>query len=452
MNFIIEGGTTVTMGPEGTIKNSAIIIEDEKIIEVGKARALKRKHRRYEKIQADGKIVIPGLINTHHHAAMSILRGYADDLDLKTWLEKWVWPIEQHMTPQDIYAGALLTAIESIMGGITTINTMYHYTEELNEAQALSTSGIRGVIGHVCFSWRKDQDKKILQSLAKTWHNQENGRIRTSVDPHAPYTVDPEYMKELKMITRDLNEKHATQQSPIIRHMHIAETKDEREKITDAFHQKIPSGIVEYLDGLGVLSNDLVAAHCVHLTPRDISILQQRGVKVAHAPISNLKLGSGIAPLSQLISHNIRIGLGTDSSCSNNSSDMFEVRKITALLHKGINRDPTLLTTDQVLRMATINGAETLLWDTEIGSIEPEKKADIVIINVKKPHLTPIYRETSHIVYSMKCSDVETVLVNGGLVMENREITTVNVDKAMERVEKTQQRLLDDLKAKEQRK
>ncbi len=445
MNFIIEGGTTITMSSKGTIKDSCIAIEEGEIIEVGKADKLKQKYRRYERINAKDTVIIPGLIDTHHHAAMSILRGYAEDLDLKTWLEDWIWPIEKQMTNQDIYAGALLTATESIMGGITTINTMYHHKEKLGEAEAFSKAGIRGVIGHVCFSWRKKQDRKALEDLAKNWHNKEKGRIRASVDPHAPYTVDPEYMKELKVTTQELNEKYATNQSPIIRHMHIAETQDERKKISKSFNIQLKGGVVEYLDGLGILSNDIIAAHCVYLTKKDIEILKRRNIKVAHCPISNLKLGSGISPILQLLKNNVIVSLGTDSSCSNNSSDMFEVMKTTGLLAKGVNRDPTALSTEEVLSMATIEGAKALSWDSEIGSIEAGKKADLVIADINKPHLTPMYRETSHIVYSMKSSDIETVLINGELVMENREIKTVDVEKTMKLVERTKQNLLERL-------
>jgi len=445
LNTIIEGGTTVTMGSKGRIRDSCIVVQDGEIIDVGKLCDLKRKYRRYERIDAKNKVVIPGLIDTHHHAAMSILRGYADDLNLKTWLEDWIWPIEKRMTNQDIYSGALLTAIESIMGGITTINTMYHYTEELNEAQAFIEAGLRGVVGHVCFSWRKELDKRALNSLARNWHNKEAGLIRASVDPHAPYTVDPEYMKELATFTQELNEKYATPEAPIIRHMHVAETQDEREKIMRAFNVPVKGGVVEYLDGLGVLAQDVVAAHCTHLTRRDVEILRRRNVKVAHNPISNLKLGAGICPMVQLLKNDVSVSLGTDSSCSNNSSDMFEVMKHAALLQKGVNRDPTALSAETVLRMATIDGAKALSWDRQIGSIETGKRADLIIVDIKKPHLTPMYRETSHIVYSMKSADVETVLIDGKLVMENREVKTVNVEETMALAERTKQSLLERL-------
>lgn len=442
MNLIIEGGTVITVSRKGTIKNGAVAVEEDKIVEVGKADELKPKYRRYEMINAKSKVVIPGLINTHHHAAMSLLRGYADDLDLKTWLERWIWPIEKHMTGRDIYAGALLTAVESIMGGTTTINTMYHYTDEYNEARAFAEAGLRGVVGHVCFSWRKKQDRKALQSLARSWHNKKDGLMRVSVDPHAPYTVDPEYMRELKVFTQELNEKYGSENAPIIWHTHVAETADEPEKIRKAFNVAFRGGVVEYLDDLGVLSSDVVAAHCVHLTERDLEILKKRKVKVAHNPISNLKLASGVSSTPRLLKKGVTVSLGTDSSCSNNSSDMFEVMKVAALLHKGVSRDPTALSAAQVLRMATINGAEALGWDREIGSIESGKKADLVIVDFKKPHLTPVYNETSHLVYSVKNADVDTVIVNGEIVMEDREIKTVNVDEVMELVEKTKCSLL----------
>ncbi len=443
MNLLIEGGTVLTMSRRGTIRNGAIIIENDRIAEVGKATRLKPKYRRYEKINAKDQVIIPGLINTHHHAAMSLLRGYADDLDLKTWLEKWIWPIEKHMTGQDMYLGARLTAVESIMGGTTTVNTMYHYTDESNEAKAFADTGLRGVVGHVCFSWRKDHDRKALASLAATWHNAKGGRLRVSVDPHAPYTVDPEYMRELKVLTEELNEKYASSTAPIIWHMHIAETADELEKTKHAFKATTRAGLIEYLDDLDVLSENVIAAHCVHLTKRDVDVLASRNVKVSHNPVSNLKLGAGIAPVPRLLAKDVVVSLGTDSSCSNNSCDMFEVMKTAALLHKGVSGDPTVLPAPQVLHMATMAGATALRWDKELGSLEPGKQADLVLIDFRKPHLTPLYEEASHLVYAAKNSDVDTVIIDGKLVMENREIKTVDLNRIMRLAEKTRNRLLD---------
>jgi 5-methylthioadenosine/S-adenosylhomocysteine deaminase len=445
MNLVIFGGTILTMGRMGIIRDGAVVVEGDTIIDVGRSDDIKHKYPRYERIYAGGKIVMPGLINMHQHAAMSLLRGYADDYPLREWLESWVWPFERHMTGYDIYVGALLTAVESVMGGTTTVNTMYHYMEDYNEAAAFAEVGLRGVIGHVCFSWRKDHDRRALVDLAGRWHGKADGTIRVSVDPHAPYTVDPEYMRELRAITLELNEKYASKGGPIIWHTHLAETEDEAQKIKGSFGVNVENGVVDYMDSLGVLGGDVVAAHCVHLTGRDIEALKTRNVKVAHSPISNLKLASGVSPLPELLRAGITVALGTDSPCSNNSADMFEVMKFTALLHKGVNRNPTLLPAEQVLRMATIDGAKALSWDNEIGSIEPGKKADLAILNFKKPHLRPLYSEISHLVYAVKASDVETVIINGRIIMEDKEIKTVKVEEVMEKAEKAKEKLLERL-------
>jgi 5-methylthioadenosine/S-adenosylhomocysteine deaminase len=447
VDLIIDGGTVVTMGSKGIIRNGAVVVENGCIVDVGKSVQLKRKHSGYEKINAEGKVVIPGLINTHQHAAMSLLRGYADDYPLNEWLKNWIWPLEKQMTGQDIYVGALLTALESILGGTTTINTMYHYMNNDNEAKALAESGLRGVVGHVCFSWRKEHDLKALKALAQNWHGKANGHIRVSVDPHAAYTVDPEYMRELRETAQELNIKHGKSNQPIIWHIHAAETSNEPEKIRKAFNVQVKGGVFEYLDSLNVLGNDIVTAHCVHLTKRDIEVMTRKGVKVAHNPISNLKLGSGASPVPELLQAGATVSLGTDSACSNNSSDMFEVMKVIALSHKGVKLNPTILHAEQVLRMATLEGARALLWNREIGSIEVGKDADLAIVDFKKPHLRPVFSEISHLVYSAKSSDVDTVLVKGRIIMENRKVTTLNVDHVLESAEKAKNRLLSKLQS-----
>ncbi|MEM2910905.1 MAG: amidohydrolase [Candidatus Bathyarchaeia archaeon] len=448
MNSIILNGTIVTMRDSEIIRDGAIVIENDTIIEVGKTSEIKRKYGRgYEKIDAKGKTVLPGLVNTHQHAAMSLLRGYADDLPLQEWLEKWIWPIEGHMTASDIYVGALLTAAESIMGGTTTVNTMYHYTAEENEAKAFVDAGLRGVVGHVCFSWRKTEDKNALDDLAKNWHNRANGLIRVSVDPHAPYTVDPEYMKELKELQAELNGKYGSKKAPIIWHIHVAETSDELEKIKKAFNVELEGGVMEYLDSLGVLDKHVIAAHCVALVEKDIAIMKSRNVKASHNPISNLKLASGISPIPKMLEKGVTVSLGTDSPCSNNTADMFEAMKMAAILHKGVNGDPTLMPAQKVLRMATLDGAKALSWEKEIGSIKVGKKADIVIVNFAKPHLCPVYNEVSHLVYAAKSADVEIVIINGKIVMENRKLTTLNIEKVMEAAEKAKTRLLERIKS-----
>jgi 5-methylthioadenosine/S-adenosylhomocysteine deaminase len=446
LSLLIHDATIITC-KKRIIRDGTIAIQDKEIIDVGKASTLKAKYRRgYERKNGKGKVVIPGLINTHQHAAMSLLRGYADDLPLQKWLEKWIWPIEKHMTPHDIYVGALLTAIESIMSGTTTVNTMYHYTPEENEAKAFSEAGLRGVVGHVCFSWRKAEDEKALTNLAKTWHNKADGTIRTSVDPHSAYTVDPEYMKELHEKRQELNARYGSEQSPIISHIHVAETEDERSKIRNAFDVHMKGGVMEYLDSLEVLDKHVIAAHCVALTEKDIKVAKQRHVKVSHNPVSNLKLASGVSPVPRMLEAGVTVSLGTDSPCSNNTADMFTVMKTAALLHKGIYRNPTLMPAEQVLELATIEGAKALSWENEIGSIEIGKKADIVLVNFDKPHLHPVYDEISHLVYAAKASDVETVIINGKIIMENGKLTTLNLHKAVKMVEEAKQNLLNKLR------
>ena len=447
MHILIQGGTILTMKDRKVIREGAVAIEEDTIVEVGKEHELKRKYSTgYEKINAKNKVVMPGLINTHQHAAMSLLRGYADDLPLQEWLEKWIWPVEKNMSAHDIYVGALLTAAESIMSGTTTVNTMYHYTPEENEAKALADAGVRGVVGHVCFSWRKNEDKKALEHLARSWHGKAGGLIRVSVDPHAPYTVDPEYMKELNEKRRELNQRYGSEKSPIVCHIHVAETFDEKEKIQNMFNLKLKASIMEYLDSLEVLGEHVIAAHCVALTDADMRVMKKRNVKVSHNPVSNLKLASGISPVPTMLKRGITVSLGTDSPCSNNTADMFETMKITAILHKGTNKNPTLMPAEKVLEMATVEGAKALSWENEIGSIEAGKKADLIIVNLEKPHLQPIYSETSHLVYAARGSDVETVVVNGGILMENRELKTLNIIDVVEMAEKAKSSLLDKLK------
>ncbi len=447
MNLLIHSGTLITMRGGEVIRDGAVAVENGRIVDVGKTSMLLGKYSEgYEKINVKGSVVIPGLVNTHQHAAMSLLRGYADDLPLQEWLEKWIWPVERLMTPHDIYVGALLTAVESIMGGTTTVNTMYHYISEYNEAKAFSEVGLRGVVGHVCFSWRKEEDRKALEDLAKNWHNKAGGLIRVSVDPHAPYTVDPEYMKELKGLSFELNEKYGSERAPVIWHIHVAETSDEPEKIRKAFGVKLCGGVMEYLDSLGVLDRHVVAAHCVALTDRDIAVMRERGVKVSHNPVSNLKLGSGISPVQKMVKGGVAVSLGTDSPCSNNSADMFEVMKFAALLHKGVNMDPTALSAGSILEMATLGGARALSWEGEIGSISVGKRADLVVVDFSKPHLRPIHNEVSHMVYAARSSDVRTVIVDGEIVMDDGRLTKLNVEDVIDMAEKAKNSLLERIK------
>lgn len=445
MGLLIEGGTVVTMAQGRVIKDGGLVIEGSEIIDVGKVDELKLKYPRYERVYAKDGVIMPGLVNSHTHAAMSLLRGYADDLPLHEWLVKRIWPLESKLSGKDIYVGALLAALESVLGGVTLLNSMYHYRPGYNEAKAFAEIGLRCIVGHVCFSWRMEEDLKALQDLAKDWHGRLDGLIRVSVDPHSPYTVDPEYMKVLSFMKKDLSHKYGSPEAPVIWHIHVAETWDEMDKVREAFNINFKGGVVEYLDSLGVLGDDVLAAHCVYLTDRDMEIMARRGVKVSHNPVSNLKLAAGVSPAHRIIEAGVKVSLGTDSACSNNSLDIFETMKTAALIHKGFLKDPTVMPAEKVLKMATVDGAEALMWGREVGSIEVGKKADVIIVGFKKPHLTPIYSEVSHLVYAAKSSDVETVIINGRIVVENRELKTMKAEGILEAAAKTKEELLEKL-------
>ncbi|MEM4700368.1 MAG: amidohydrolase, partial [Candidatus Nezhaarchaeales archaeon] len=355
MELIIEAPTVVTMSRRGVVREALVVIEGDRIIDVGPKRELKRKyHGGYDKLDATNCVVVPGLVNAHTHAAMTLLRGYADDLPLRQWLEEKIWPIEALMDQESIYVGALLACVESALMGVTTINTMYHYKPDMNEARAIAESGLRGFVGHVCFTWRKEEDLKATRDLVAKWHGAHGGRIRVTIDPHAPYTVDGEFFRELCQLSIELSEKTGM---PLPVHTHLAETEDEAAKVREAFNVDVDGGVVEYLDRLGVLGPWMVAAHCVWLSDRDVDLLVERGVKVVHCPVSNLKLGSGVAPVPKLLRRGAVVALGTDGACSNNSLDLLESVKLAALLHKGVHRDPTLVSAEEALRMATVNGA-----------------------------------------------------------------------------------------------
>ncbi|WEU41049.1 MAG: amidohydrolase [Candidatus Odinarchaeum yellowstonii] len=439
-------GVVLTMDLKNTvIRDGCVVVEDDRIIDVGKYSELKNKYHGYEKFNCNNKIVMPPFINCHTHASMTLLRGYADDLPLFEWLTKWIFPVEKTLTPSDIYLGTRLAVIESALSGVSCLNTMYYFMDM--EAEAISQAGLRGVVGHVCFSNTKKQDASITFNLVKKWHKAKNGLIRVSVDPHSVYTVDPVYLKELYQLKKELNDKYGSVEAPIKWHIHTAETADELVKMRESFSssensevKKLVSdnydGVFDYLNRLNVLDEHIVAAHCVHLTDRDISLIREKSVNVVHNPVSNLKLASGVSPLPKLLNNKINVSLGTDGPCSNNSLDMFETVKITALLHKGVNLNPTVLPAHEVIKMATINGARTLGWDSEIGSIEKGKKADLLIIDLSKPHATPLYNEFSQLVYALKSSDVDSLLVNGRFIIENKVMKTVNVEDTISKVVK----------------
>jgi len=411
-------------GPDNIIEKGYLVIKDNLIKELGEGES---PEGNYDKvIDGANKVVLPGLINTHTHAAMTLLRGYADDLPLMEWLETKIWPLEAKLTGEDIYWGTMLAIIEMIKSGTTTFADMYFFMEQV--AKAVEDSGMRGVLARGMIGAGPDGERAITESkeLIARWHKAANERILFMLGPHAPYTCPPEYLKRVADLAGALQ---------VGIHIHLAETRGEVEDCIKKYG-KTP---VKHLEDVGILQHRVLAAHCVHLNEADIDILKKCDVGVAHNPESNMKLASGIAPVPDMLRVGIPVALGTDGASSNNDLDMVQEMRTCALLHKVNKMNPTVLPAYQVLEMATANGARALGLEEQLGRLEPGLKADMILISLKESHMTPCYDILANIVYSAKAGDVETVIIDGNIVMENRKMKVLDEEevlrKARERAE-----------------
>ncbi|MGA9228290.1 MAG: amidohydrolase, partial [Mesobacillus sp.] len=366
---LLYNGTIITCNAENeVIESGAIGFEDERIIYVGKS---PEDLSAYETtIDLKGSYVLPGMVNTHGHTPMSLLRGYADDLHLQTWLEEKIWPLEAQYTPEHTKWGAYLSILEMIRTGTTTFVDMYDNMDEV--AKAVEAAGIRGVLcrGVIGFGSEELRQSKLNEAaqFAINWNNGADGRITTMLSPHSPYTCSPEYISQIIEKSVELN---------VPLHTHMSETKFEVDKNIEEFG----ATPVAHLDKLGFFDRPSLVAHAVHVNEADLEILASKDVKVSHNIISNLKLGSGISPVSKMIEKGITVSLGTDSVASNNNLDLFEELKAVATIHKGIAQDATAVSAAQALRMATIDGASAVWLDNKIGSLEMGKDADLIVID-----------------------------------------------------------------------
>jgi len=426
-------------------RDGAIVIEDDIIVDIGSTDEVMRRHSGsgHDIINAKGKIVMPGLINSHTHISMTLLRGYADDLTLQEWLNKWIWPFESKLSGEDIELGALLGSIESIRFGTTTVYSMYHYFPYHNEASGMLKVGLRGIIGVALFTWSRDENIKLFRDALKRWHGK-NGLIRVAISPHATYTVDPDTWRIAEEERRKGDEKYGKYGRVIIS-SHIAEDWDENKIVRERFNVDIPdNSIFKYLDNLNVLSENFLAAHAIHLNDTDVNIIRDRGVGIAHNPVANMKLGMGYADTPKLLDNGVRVSLGTDGAASNNTLDMFETMKIAALINKPLKRDPRVTPARTVFRMATEYGALNLGYK-DIGVLRPGYKADLIILDRRKPHLTPIYDIYSHIVYAARSQDVETVIIDGKIIYNNG-FTDIDVYNIFEKVEKRVYEIVEEVR------
>jgi 5-methylthioadenosine/S-adenosylhomocysteine deaminase len=365
---------------------------------------------------------MPGLINTHTHAAMTLLRGIADDMPLDVWWQKFIFPIEKKYGNQEyVRIGVALAAIEMIKSGTTSFSDMYFFEDDA--AKVCKKIGIRSFLGEGILDFptpdspTPDDSIKYIEKLYEKWGK--DPIIHLEVAPHAPYTCSPPVLEKAKKLAEKLD---------IPLHIHVSETATEVAEI----RQKYGASPVEHLDKIGFLSERVKAVHCVHLSREDIKILRKHNVKVAHCQESNMKLASGNAPIVELLDEGVVVGLGTDGAASNNNLDMFDEMDAVAKVHKAVRNDPTVMSAKDVLRMATSDGAK-VLQKPDIGSLVKGKIADLILIDLRKPHLVPLYNIYSHLVYSAGGSEVDTVIINGKLIMEDRRILTIDEEEIMDK-------------------
>ena len=404
-------------------KKQSLLIKDDLIAEIAET----IDEGNVDKIiDAEGKILLPGLINTHTHVSMTLFRGLADDLSLDSWLNDHIWPMEANLNGDYCYIGALLGAVELIKSGTTTFSDMYFYMEDV--ARAVEDAGIRAVLsyGMIDFGDAEKREAEIEENLQlfKSCNGMADGRIKVFFGPHSPYTASEDLLIKVRELADEYN---------MGIHIHVSETEKE---INDSLDEK---GLkpFEYLEKIGFLGPDVVAAHCVWLSDEEIEIIKKHDVKVSHNPCSNMKLASGIAPVSKLIENDICVSIGTDGASSNNNLDLIEELKTASLLQKVSTLDPKVLTSDEAITMATIKGAEALGLENEIGSIEVGKKADIILIDTNSANMVPDSSSlSSNVIYSANGSNVDTTICNGKILMENKKLTVLDEQEIYDKAKK----------------
>lgn len=420
-DLLVVNGTVVTMDASDTvIENGAVAVSGDRIGWTGPAEK-SATQRAARVIDARGGIVMPGLVNTHTHAAMTCFRGLADDMDLMTWLHEYIFPAEGKLTHEKVYTGALLACAEMALSGTTCFSDMYLFEDAV--ARAADRAGLRAVVGEVLYDFPSpnygpiEKGFEYTRYLIDKWRG--HRRLTIAVEPHSTYLCAPELLRRARAISDQFD-------IPMI--VHVAETQGE----ADTIRKRYGKSPVAHLADIGVLGPRLLACHCVAVTGDDIELLKSHDVKVSHNPESNMKLASGIAPVPAMLGAGLCVGLGTDGPTSNNNLDMFMEMDAAAKIHKVHAMDPTVTDARTVLRMATIDAARALGLDRDIGSLEPGKKADMIVIDTRKPHLTPMYNVFSHLVYAACGHDVHTVVVDGVPVVEAGRVVTFDTGEVMD--------------------
>ena len=429
--WLIRNAAVVTINDQGSVLPKAdLLIDGTDIAGLWPSEETPADIKVERTLEAEGMVAMPGLINAHTHCAMTLLRGYADDMPLMPWLQERIWPFEMKLQEEDVYWGTLLGIVEMIHAGVTCFNDMYHYFEAT--ARAVVESGIRSSISGVLLAFLPDAEQRLERAIefAGEWREKGDGRLVTMLGPHAPYTC-PNHL--LARVIQGAQEVGAGV------HIHVSETAQEVRDSLDEFGQTP----VERLQDIGLLDvRPVLAAHCVHVTDADIEILAQRQVGICHCPGSNMKLAAGVAPVPKLLDAGATVGLGTDGPASNNNLDMLEEARLAALLHKLHGEDPTLVPAARALAMATRAGAQALGLDDRVGQIRRGLKADIVLLDFHQPHLFPLHDVVSHLIYSARAGDVRTVFVNGQPLMIDRKLQTLDEEEIRSQVSARLKRLL----------
>lgn len=400
--------------------HGAVAIRDGEIVAVGPSQALQSAFTPTRTLDVEGCAVLPGLINSHTHAAMTLFRGLADDLPLMEWLQNHIFPAEQKLQEEWVYWGTKLACAEMILSGTTTFCDMYLFEHKV--AEAAKDAGMRALVGEVLYDFPSphygpiERGLEFTASLIQEW--QGDHLIRIAVEPHALYTCSPSLLRRCYQLADRY-------QVPLV--LHLSENESE----VDEIRQRYGCRPVAHLENLGLLSPRLIADHCVAVDDRDMDLLARHGVQVVHNPESNMKLASGIAPVPQMLQMGINVALGTDGCASNNDLDLFGEMDSCAKLHKVASLDPTVLPAETALQMATRNGAEALGLAGKIGEIAPGRWADLIVVDFQQPHLTPLYDPVSHLVYSAGGADVRHSIIHGQLVMEDRRLLTIDVEEVM---------------------
>ncbi len=423
VDLLLLNGLVLTLDDEDRrFQPGGVAVRSSEIVAVGPSDVIKAGYRAPKTLDVSGCVVMPGLVNSHTHGAMTLFRGLADDLPLMEWLNEHIFPAEAKLTEEWVYWGSLLACAEMILSGTTTFCDMYLFAHKV--AEAAKAAGIRAVVGEVLYDFPSpnygpvENGLRFTESLIEAYAG--DPLVRIAVEPHALYTCSPDLLARC----HELATKHRV---PLI--VHLSENEPEVRQVVDRYGARP----VQHLERLGILGPHLVADHCVVLDERDMELLASRHVHVVHNPESNMKLASGVAPVPRLLDLGVNVALGTDGCASNNDLDLFTEMDTCAKLHKVATLDPTVTPARSVLEMATRNGARALGLGSRIGVLSPGGFADVIVLDFDQVHLTPLYRPVSHLVYAARGADVRHNVIHGRLVMENRQILTFDVNEVMER-------------------